>query len=110
MQRRFELAGLHSDGIFGVARNVPAGIVIGVREKGAGAGDIFFGLHGVDLVFGFVSFVGNCQKANAVDGGVGHAKPGNGETRVVPSEVHCVGDEKKEGERRDYAEDQAGAR
>ena len=103
------IGGLHRDGIFGVARNVPAGIVIGVREKCAGAGDVFLRLHGVDLVFGFVSFVGYGEKADAVDGGVGHAEPRNGEARVVPGEVNRVDDEKEKRERRDDAENQAGA-
>ena len=73
--------------------------MIGVREKCAGAGDVFFGLHGVDLVLSFVSFVGNCQKADAVYGGVGRAEAGNGEARVVPSEVNRIDDEKEECER-----------
>jgi hypothetical protein len=109
MQRRFELAGLHRDGIFGVARDVPARIVTGVREKCACARDIFFRLDGVDLELSFVSLVGNSQKADAVDGGVGRAKPGNSEARMVPSEVNRIEDKKEECERRDYAENQAGA-
>jgi hypothetical protein len=44
-----------------------------------------------------------------VNRGVGRAKPGNGEARVVPGEVNRVDDEKEERERRDSAENQAGA-
>ena len=100
---------LHRDWVFGVARDVPARIATGVRKKCARARNVFFGLNGVDLIFGFVSFVGNGEKADTVDGGVGRAKPGNGEARVVPGEVNRIDDEKEERERRDYAENQAGA-
>ena len=34
---------LHRDGIVGVAGDIPAWVLAGVREKGAGTGDIFFG-------------------------------------------------------------------
>jgi hypothetical protein len=100
---------LHRDGIFGVAGDIPAWIETAVREECAGAGDVFLRLHGVDLVFGFVSFVGNGEKADAVDGRVGHAEPRNGEARVVPGEVNRIDDEKEKRERRDDAENQAGA-
>ena len=78
-----------------------------MREKCAGAGDVFFGSDGVELVFGFVGFAGNGEKANAVDGGVGGAQARNREAGVVPSHVDGIGDEKQQGERSDDAEDQA---
>jgi len=77
-----------------VAGDVPAGIVICMREKCAAAGDIFFGSDGVELVFGFVPFAGNGEKTNAVDGGVGGAQAGNREAGVVPGEVDRIGDKK----------------
>jgi len=92
-----------------VTRDVPAGIETAVGEKCAGAWDVFFGLHGVDLVFGLVAFVRNSEKAHAVDGRVCGAKPGNGEARVVPSEVDRIGDEKEQSKRCNDAENQAGA-
>jgi hypothetical protein len=100
---------LHRDGIFGMARNIPAGIVRGVREKRARAGDVLFRLHGINLVLGFVALVGNGQKADAVDNGVGRAEPGNRETRVVPGNINGISNEKEDGERGDDAENQAGA-
>ena len=100
---------LHGDGIFCVARDVPAGIVLCVGKDCAGAGKVFFGSECVDLVFGFVALIGNREKADAVDGRVGHAEPRNGEARVVPGEVNRVDDEKEKRERCDNAENQAGA-
>ena len=82
-----------------MARNVPAGIETAVREKCAGTGDVFFRLHSVDLVFGFVSFIGNGEKADVVNGRVGGTQPGNGEPSVVPGEIHRIGDEKEQCER-----------
>ena len=69
---------LHRNGIFGVAGNIPAGVVLRVREKRARTGDIFFGSHSVDLVFDFVALVGNGEKADVVNGRIGGAKAGNG--------------------------------
>jgi hypothetical protein len=92
-----------------VARDIPARILTGVREKCACARDIFLWLDGVDLVFGLVSLVGDGKKADTVYGGVGRAEPGNGEARVVPSEVNRIDDEKEKRERGDHAENQAGA-
>jgi len=80
-----------------------------MREKCARAADIFFGSHGVDLVFGFVAFVRNGEKANAMDGGVCSAETRNGKARVVPSEVDCIGDEKQQRESGGDAENEADA-
>jgi len=83
-----------------VADYVPAGIVGGVGEEGAGAGDVFFGLDGVNLVFGFVAFVGDGEQADAMDGGVGGTELGNGEAQVIPGDVdgvHNKGEENDSG-------------
>ena len=90
----------HRDGVFGVARHVPAGIEAAVGEKCTGAWNVFFGPNGVDLVLGFVSFVGNRQQTNAVDGRVSRAEARNGKARMVPGDINSVGDEKEERERR----------
>jgi hypothetical protein len=79
-----------------------------VREKCAGAWDVFFGLHGVDLVFGFVALVRNGEKTHAVDGRVSGAKPRNAKAHVVPGEVDRIGDEKEQSKRCGDAENQAG--
>ena len=92
-----------------MARDVPARILLGVRKNGAGAGYVFFRSDGIDLVFRFVAFVGNCQDADAVDGRVGCTKTGNSQARMVPGEVDGVGDEKQECERCGTAQNQAGA-
>lgn len=69
--------------------------MLGMREKCARAGNVFFGSHSVDLVFDFIALVGNGEKADMVNGGVGNAKPGNGEASVVPGEVKRIDDEKE---------------
>lgn len=91
-----------------MAGDVPAWIETAVGKKCAGAGDVFLRLDGVDLVFGFVALVGNREKADAVNGGVGRAKPGSGEANVVPGEVNRINDEEEDRERSDDAENQAG--
>jgi hypothetical protein len=78
-----------------MARDIPAWIETAVREKRAGAWDVFFGLHSIDLVFNFVAFVGNGEKADTMNRGVGRANPGNGKAQVVPGEVHRIGDKEK---------------
>ncbi len=82
--------------------------MVGVRKKCTGARNVFFGSDGVDLVFDFVAFVGNGEKAGSVNGAIGEAEPGNGEARVVPSEVNRISDEKEENERRKHPENQSG--
>lgn len=84
--------------------------MLGVREKGAGTGDIFFGSHSVDLVFDFVALVGNSEKTDAVHGGVGRAQARSSKAHVVPGKVERIDDEKEECERGGDAENQARAR
>jgi hypothetical protein len=88
------------DWVVGVAGDVPAGAVVGVGEEGAGAGDVFFGMNGVDLIFHFVAFVGNEEHADAMDGGSGSSELGSGEAEMVPGEIHGIDDEKQSRERR----------
>ena len=52
---------LHRDGVFRLARDVPARIALCVGENSASAGNIFLGSHRVDLEFRFVALVGNRQ-------------------------------------------------
>ncbi len=59
---------LHLDRVVGVAGDVPAGIGAGVGEERVGAGDVFFGLDGVDLKFGLAEFAGDGEDAGAMDG------------------------------------------
>ena len=92
-----------------MARDVPTGIVLGVRKNGAGARDVFFRSDGIDLAFRLVALFGNCQEADTVDRRVGGAKPGNGQTRMVPGEVDGVCDERQERECCGNAQDHAGA-
>ena len=81
-----------------------------MREKCTRAWNVFFGPNGVDLVLGFVSFVGNRQQANAVDGGVSRAEARNGKARMVPGDINGVGDEKEERKGRRETQNQACAR
>lgn len=83
--------------------------MLGVRKDGAGARDVFFRSDGIDLVFRFVALFGNCQEADAVDRRVGCAKPGDNQTRMVPSEVDGVSDQRQERECCGNAQNQAGA-
>lgn len=83
--------------------------MLGVRKNGAGARDVFFRSDGIDLIFRFVAFVGNCEQADAVDRRVGRAESGNGQTEMVPSEVDGVDDEKQECECCGDTQNQAGA-
>jgi hypothetical protein len=93
-----------------VARDIPAGIETAVREKRAGARNVFFGLHGVELIFGFVALVRNSEKAHTVDGRVRGAEAWNSEAHVKPGEVNRITNEKQQRERCGDAENQAGAR
>ncbi len=64
-----------------MAGDVPAGADSGVGKEGEDAGEVLFGLLGVNLVIDFVVFERNGEKAIAVDaagggagGGVVHAE------------------------------------
>jgi hypothetical protein len=105
------LADLHRDGIVGVAADVPAGILAGVGEKRTGTGDVFFGVEGVNLEFGFVAVVRDGEETDAMDGGSDRAELGNGGAEVEPSEVNGIGDKEKSGENgRDAREETDGRR
>jgi hypothetical protein len=84
----------HGDGVVGVAGEVPAGLLVGVRKEGSGAGDVFFGAEGVNLEIGFVALVRDREKANAVNGRSRSAKFGNSQANVIPGEIHGI-DHKK---------------
>jgi hypothetical protein len=70
-----------------VARDVPAWTVSGVRKEGAGAGKVLFGLLGVKLVFDFVVFEWNGEKAIAVDAAGGGASSGVVHAELKPKKV-----------------------
>ena len=101
---------LHGNGIFGVARDVPTGIVLGVGEKRADTWNVFLWSYGVDPVFRLVGLVGDRQQADAMDGRVGGAQARSSKAHVVPGKVERVGDEEEQRESRGDAENQAGAR
>lgn len=82
-----------------MAGDVPARILIGVGEQGAGAGDILFGMDFVDFVLGLVALVGNREHPDAVDGRVGDAESGYGQAKVIPSEVHGIDNKTQSNQR-----------
>lgn len=96
---------LHGDGVVGVARDVPAGLLVGMGEESAGAGDVLFGADGVDLVVGFVALVWNGQKAEAVDGGGGSSEARNHQAQVIPGEIQRIHHEKEQSKRSEESRD-----
>ncbi len=82
-----------------MAGDVPAGIVMRVRKKGARARYVFLGTEGVDLKFDFVAFVRDGEDANAMDRGGCRTEPGNGGAEVEPSQVEGIGDKEECGKR-----------
>ena len=64
-------ARLHGDGVVGVANHVPARTVAGVGKDRVAAGDVLFGMNGVDFVFGFVAFRRDSKKTDAMNGTCG---------------------------------------
>jgi len=81
-----------------VAGDVPARAVSGVGKKGAGTGEILFGLLRVNLVFDFVVFEWNGEKSIPVDAaGVG-AGSGEVHAKLKPKKVAEINDE-EQGER-----------
>lgn len=81
-----------------MAGDVPAGLVVGVGEESAGARDVFFGMERVNLIFGFVAFVGDRKDAKPVDRGSGSAQARRSNTQVIPGEVHGIDDEEERGQ------------
>src|SRR5215469_4527714 len=61
---------LHGNRIVGVTGNVPAGAIVGVREQGVSARNIFLGAIGIDLVLNFIVFLVNGQDARSMNGAV----------------------------------------
>jgi len=102
---------LHGDGVFGVADDVPARTDSGVGKERAGAGEVLFGFLRVKLVFDFVVFEWNGEKAKAVDAAGGGARSGIVHAELKPKRVAKI-DEQKQGERReeDAARDMAEGR
>ncbi len=98
-----------------MAGDVPARAVSGVREEGAGAGEVLFGLLRIKLVFYFVVFEWNGEKAIAMDAGGGGAGSGVVHAKLKPKKVAEINDE-EQGERgeeyaaSDVAEGQRGIR
>ena len=50
--------------------NVPAGAIVGVREQGVSARNIFLGAIGIDLVLNFIVFLVNGQDARSMNGAI----------------------------------------
>ncbi len=86
-----------------MAGDVPAGVGVGVREECVGAGDIFFGLDGVDLKFGFAEFAGDGENSGAMDGAERGAESGKRAAGVEPGEVEKPEREKKSEKRKEDA-------
>lgn len=83
-----------------MAGDIPARAVSGVGEERAGAGEVLFGLLRVKLVFDFVVFEGNGEKAIAVDAAGGGARGGVVHTELKPKKVAEI-DEQEQDERRE---------
>jgi hypothetical protein len=97
--------GLHGDGVVGVASYIPAGILVGVREKGARAGDVFFGLGGINFEIGFAIFVGNGEETCAVNRRRSRASFGVEKTNMKGEKVCGVYQKKESDERNEDAPD-----
>jgi hypothetical protein len=83
-----------------VAGDIPARADSGMGKKGAGAREVLFGLLGVKLVFDFVVFERNGEKAKAVDAAGGGARSGVMHAELKPKKVAEI-DEQEQGERRE---------
>ena len=91
---------LHGDGVVGVAGDVPAGILIGVGKQGAGAGDVFFRLRGIDFEIILTGFIGNSEHAGAMYGGRGASGFREELAGVEEKKIGGV-DEEEESDKRD---------
>jgi hypothetical protein len=100
---------LHGDGVVGVAGDVPAGILIGVGKQGAGAGDVFFRLRGIDFEIILTGLIGNSKHAGAMHRGRGASGFREELAGVEEKKIGRV-DEEKESDKRgqDAAEKQVG--
>src|SRR5208337_1841637 len=94
---------LHRNGIFGVARDVPARADSGVGKEGAHAGEVLFGLLGVNLVIDFVVFERNGEKAIAVDAAHGGADGGVVHAELKPEKVAEIDEQEQGDHREEYA-------
>ena len=95
---------LHGDGVVGVARDIPAGMISGVRKQGVSARNIFLGAIGIDLVLNLVVFFGNGQDARTVNGAVRHTQLRGDNAQLVPSKIDQI---KKQDEAEQYQRDAA---
>jgi len=101
---------LHGDGVVGVAGDVPAGILIGVGKQGAGAGDVFFRLRGIDFEIILTGLIGNSEHAGAMYGGRGASGFREELAGVEQEKIGGVDKEKKSDKRdKDAAEKHVGA-
>ena len=87
-----------------MARDVPAGMIAGVRKQGVSARNIFLGAIGIDLVLNLVVFFGNCQDARAVNRAVRHTQLRGDNTQLVPSKIDEI---KKQDKAEQYQRDAA---
>lgn len=59
------------------------------------AGNIFLGMHHIQLVSGFIALPGNREETNAVNRTGGGATLRHVETKFVPGKVREISDEEK---------------
>jgi hypothetical protein len=72
-----------------VTDDVPAGASASLREDGVAAGDVFFGVNGVEFVGCFV-FVRNGEKTDTMDRTCSSAEFGIMKTKLIPGEIDKV--------------------
>jgi hypothetical protein len=54
-----------------MADHVPTGAIAPLREDRVAAGDVFLWMYGIDLVFNFIAFRGDGEKADTMNGAGG---------------------------------------
>lgn len=86
---------LHGDGVVGVASYVPAGVLIGVGEQRAGAGDVLFRFVGVHFVVDFAVLLRDGEHTRAVNGSSSVTGLGVKEADVEPEKVRGIDQKKK---------------
>ena len=101
--RRHEL---HGDGVVGVARDIPTGMIAGVWKQGVSARNIFLWAIGIDLVLDLVVFFGDGQDARAVNRAVGHTQVRGDNAQLVPSKIDEIKkQDEAEQDQRDAADE-----
>jgi len=78
-----------------------------VGKKGAGTGEILFGLLRVNLVFDFVVFELNGQEADAMDAAGGGARRGVVRAELKPEKVAKIDKQEQNERREEYATNDA---